>query len=170
MDSLVYSLGYWGCSSHPKVWYDPPPLDLSCSMKNKWPKTISPVKTFDTGVNTIVQTSHQGPFHGKELPIKNIPRLGNIVHNLKHLPVDDAVKGGLINIILTTIVMDFLYNDTPYYQHELTQFSSKIFRHVHPCSVVHMSAACILHKNIWCDFYLPVYAPGLNWFTKMKMT
>ena len=146
MDPLVEPLGYLGCSAHPKVCSDPPPLDFSCSVKNKWPKIISPVKTFHTVVNTIVQTSHQGPFHCKELPIKNMLRLGNIVHNLTHFPVDGEGNGGLPHIILITPVMCVLYNDTPHYLHELTQFRSKIFRHVHPCSVVHVYG-CSMHLS-----------------------
>ena len=107
------------------------------------------VNIFNMGVNNIVQPIHQGPFHGKEGPIKNILRIGQIVHNLTHFPVYGEGKGVLPHIILTTPDIDILYNDTPHYQHELTQFRSKqsgmsTFVVWYMC----MIAACILNNNM----------------------
>ena len=125
VDSLGESLGYWGRSVYPKVCSDPPFLDFSSSANNKWSKIMTLVNIFNMGVNNIVQPIHQGPFHGKERLIKNIPRLRQILHNLTHLPVDGEGRGGLPHIILNTPVMDIFYNNTPHYQHKITHFRPK---------------------------------------------
>ena len=67
----VYSPGgllvYWVCSAHNKLCSDSPPLDLYSYVKIKLFKTISPVKMFHMGAITIILSSHQLPFHGKEV-------------------------------------------------------------------------------------------------------
>ena len=89
---------------------------------------------------------------------KSIPRLGNIVHNLTHFPMDGEGNGGLPHIILITPVIDVLYNDTMHYQYELIKFRSKMFRHVHPCSVVHVYEWGINFASYYVMCILPSYS------------
>ena len=52
-------------------------------------------------------------------------------------------------------VMDVLCKGTPYSQHELTQLRSKIFRHVHLCSAVHVQVLSMHFCIIVCAVTFP---------------
>ena len=57
----------WVCSAYNKLCSDSPPLDLYCYVKIKLFKTISPIKMFHMVDITVGLSSHQVPFHGKEV-------------------------------------------------------------------------------------------------------
>ena len=79
-------------------------------------------------------------------------RIDQEVHDITNLPVYGEEHGGLTHLIFITIFLYVLCNSLPHYQHELTQFRSKIFRGFHFCSVLHVhdisTQFCIIKYDV----------------------
>ena len=69
---------------------------------------------------------------------------------------------GISNLTLFTPVIHVFCNGPPHYQHELTQLSSKIFRHVHHSSAVHVHERSMhfLNNKMQYTFSLTVHTSG----------
>ena len=136
--SLEKSLSSWGWIAHYKVWSYQPPLDFSCSVKNKWPKNhlYSQDDLHGRKQNFSPYPPGTIPWWGRTC--KNMLRTGWVLHNLTHFTVDGEGQWGIPHLTLTTPVLDFFYNDTTSSWHGMTKLRSKIFRHVQLCSSVHV--------------------------------
>ena len=149
--SLVSFLGSWGWSAYAKVWYNPHPPDFPDLWQINDPKTISPVKMFHMGAKHCLPGS-SGTIAQEQCSWKN--------HAYDCMRITWSCistctwrsRGGLHHIRLNSYILDVLCNVTPHYWHEMTQFSSRIFRHTQLCIVVifyeHSMYFCIIRCEV----------------------
>ena len=108
------------------------------------------------GENTTVCLYHQGQFHGKGVPGKNMLRLrrGRITLSCKSAWILRKT-GGESPTHIHHPLLDVFFKRYHHSQHERTWFSSEIFRNFHLFSAVHVHECSTKFCRIQCDVPFP---------------
>ena len=118
---------------------DPMQTLLIClSLWKQTTKIIYPVETFHIGAETIIHSSHQVTLHGKEGPNLFNQDWVSSTQFFTNSLIYEKEQGLILHLIFITPFLYFFCNGTSHWWHKMTQVNSKIFRHVRPCSSLHV--------------------------------